>query len=151
MVSIHPLSSARAKGFHTIGEAAERSGVSAKMIRHYENLGLIPKANRTHADYRVYSEQDVHRLRFVARARGLGFSIDEIQTLLGLWNNRRRASAEVKRLALKHIESLDKKIAELNSMRTTLEQLSRQCHGDARPECPILEELESAPINRSRQ
>lgn len=126
---------------YTIGDAAKQSGVSAKMIRHYESIGLIPKANRSAGDYRMYSEEDLHRLRFVRRARRLGFSIAEIGNLLGLWSNRRRASVEVKKVALKHIVELDNKIAELNSIRATLADLARRCHGDARPECPILEEL----------
>ena len=124
-----------------IGEAAESSGVSAKMIRHYEEIGLLPKPGRTQAGYRVYREADVHRLRFVRRARDLGFSMKEIETLLGLWNNRRRASSEVKRLATQHIADLDRRIAELQAMRRTLAELSRHCHGDHRPDCPILEDL----------
>ena len=124
-----------------IGEAAKASGVSAKMIRHYEEIGLVPKPGRTQAGYRVYREADVHRLRFVRRARDLGFSMKEIETLLGLWNNRRRASSEVKRLATQHIADLDRRIAELQAMRRTLAELSRHCHGDHRPDCPILEDL----------
>jgi len=124
-----------------IGEAAESSGVSAKMIRHYEEIGLLPKPGRTQAGYRVYREADVHRLRFVRRARDLGFSMKEIETLLGLWNNRRRASSEVKRLATQHIADLDRRIAELQAMRRTLAELSRHCHGDHRPDCPILDDL----------
>jgi Cu(I)-responsive transcriptional regulator len=124
-----------------IGEAAESSGVSAKMIRHYEEIGLVPKPGRTQAGYRVYREADVHRLRFVRRARDLGFSMKEIETLLGLWNNRRRASSEVKRLATQHIADLDRRIAELQAMRRTLAELSRHCHGDHRPDCPILDDL----------
>lgn len=151
MARIQKLAAMTEKAFYTIGQAADRSNVSAKMIRHYESVGLIPKAQRTHGDYRMYSEEDVHRLRFVARARGLGFSIKEIQTLLGLWSNRRRASAEVKRLALKHVEVLEQKIAELNSIRVTLSDLAKRCHGDARPECPILEELESAAHSGGRK
>jgi Cu(I)-responsive transcriptional regulator len=124
-----------------IGEAAQASGVSAKMIRHYEEIGLVPKAGRTGAGYRLYREADVHRLRFVRRARDLGFSMKEIEALLGLWNDRRRASSEVKLLATKHIADLDQKIAELQAMRRTLAALSRHCHGDHRPDCPILEDL----------
>jgi len=124
-----------------IGEAAESSGVSAKMIRHYEEIGLVPKPGRTQAGYRVYREADVHRLRFVRRARDLGFSMKEIERLLGLWNNRRRASSEVKRLATQHIADLDRRIAELQAMRRTLAELSRHCHGDHRPDCPILDDL----------
>ena len=126
----------------TIGEAAKHSAVTAKMIRHYEAIGLIPKAQRTEGDYRLYSQDDLHRLRFIRRARNLGFSIDEIERLLGLWSNKRRASATVKELALKHIDQLDAKIAELNSIRSTLADLARHCHGDDRPECPILNDLD---------
>jgi len=112
------------------------------MIRHYEAIGLIPKARRTSGDYRLYSQEDLHRLRFIRRARNLGFSMDEIGRLLGLWSNKRRASAKVKELALKHVADLDAKIAELNSIRGTLADLARHCHGDERPECPILDDLE---------
>jgi MerR family transcriptional regulator, copper efflux regulator len=124
-----------------IGAAAKASGVSAKMIRHYEQGGLVRKAGRTAAGYRVYSDEDVHVLRFVRRARDLGFSLAEIRTLVGLWGNRRRASADVKRLALGHVEDLDRRIAEMQAMRRTLAGLARHCHGDARPDCPILEDL----------
>jgi Cu(I)-responsive transcriptional regulator len=124
-----------------IGDAAEASGVSAKMIRHYEAHGLTPRAGRTRSGYRTYDAGDVHVLRFIRRARDLGFSIAEIKTLLGLWNNRRRASADVKRLATKHIADLDAKIAGLQAMRRTLTTLARNCHGDERPDCPILDDL----------
>lgn len=124
-----------------IGQAAAASGVSAKMIRHYEENGLIPKARRTAAGYRVYGEADVHTLRFVRRARDLGFSIREIDVLLGLWRNRRRASADVKRLAMEHVRELDVRIAEMQAMRATLANLAQHCHGDARPDCPILDDL----------
>lgn len=124
-----------------IGQAARASGVSAKMIRHYEESGLIPRAGRTDSGYRVYGESDVHVLRFVRRARDLGFSLAEIKGLLGLWKNRRRESAEVKRLVDKHVKHLDSRIAELQSMRRTLTDLARHCHGDHRPDCPILEDL----------
>ena len=124
-----------------IGEAAHASGVSAKMIRHYEDIGLLPKAGRTASGYRVYRDDDVHVLRFVRRARDLGFSLPEIKTLLGLWTNRRRASADVKRLAMKHEDDLDRRIAEMQAMRRTLADLAHHCHGDARPDCPILEDL----------
>lgn len=124
-----------------IGEAAKASGVNAKKIRHYEENGLISKAGRTGAGYRVYREEDVHILRFVRRARDLGFSLAEIKTLLSLWGNRRRASADVKKLALKHVSELDKKMKEMQAMRKTLVNLSHHCHGDLRPECPILEDL----------
>jgi MerR family copper efflux transcriptional regulator len=124
-----------------IGEAAKASGVSAKMIRHYEENGFIPKASRTASGYRTYGEADVHVLRFIRRARDLGFSLAEIKALIGLWGNRRRASADVKRLALKHVADLDARIAEMQAMRRTLVDLSRHCHGDHRPDCPILEDL----------
>ncbi len=124
-----------------IGEAAKASGVSAKMIRHYESLGLMPKAARTDSGYRQYSENDVHVLRFIARSRDLGFSIAEIGELLSLWKNRRRSSSQVKALALKHIADLEAKVRELLEMKATLEHLSHCCHGDSRPDCPILEEL----------
>lgn len=140
-----PLAAAREQGLYSIGRAAEISGVTPKMIRHYESLGLIPKAARTLGDYRVYAATEVHTLRFVRRARGLGFSMDEIGRLLGLWRNQRRASAEVKRLALKHVAELDSKIEELRSMRSALAELAAHCHGDQRPECPILDDLSQLP------
>ncbi len=124
-----------------IGEAAASSGVSAKMIRHYEENNFIPKARRTDAGYRVYAEADIHALRFIRRARDLGFSLKEIKTLLGLWGNRKRESADVKRLALKHVAELDARIAEMRAMRKTLADLAQHCHGDLRPECPILDDL----------
>lgn len=124
-----------------IGEAAAASGVNAKLIRHYESIGVIPKAQRTEAGYRVYTQNDVHVLTFVRRARDLGFSMKEIKKLVGLWRNKTRASAEVKALALKHVKELDQKISELEAMSKTLKQLARTCHGDQRPECPILETL----------
>jgi len=125
----------------TIGEAAKASGVSAKMIRHYEENGFIPKAGRTVAGYRLYKDADVHMLRFIRRARDLGFSLAEIRTLLGLWQNRRRASADVKKLASRHVQDLDRKIAEMQAMRRTLVDLALHCHGDERPDCPILDDL----------
>lgn len=128
-------------GFYNIGEAAKRSGVTAKMIRHYELLRLLKLARRTDSGYRLYDESDVHTLRFIRRARDLGFSMAEIQQLLGLWRNRRRASADVRHIAQAHIAALDAKIQELQAMRRTLEQLVEHCHGDARPECPILDDL----------
>ncbi len=139
------LAEAKEHGYYSIGRAAELSGVTAKMIRHYESLELIPKAARTLGDYRVYTASDIHTLRFMRRARGLGFSMDEIGTLLGLWRNQRRASKEVKRLALKHVAELDHKIEELQSMRSALADLAAHCHGDARPECPILDDLGCLP------
>ncbi len=124
-----------------IGEAARASGVTAKMIRHYEGIGLLAKAGRTASGYRTYRDDDVHVLRFVRRSRDLGFSLPEIKGLLGLWNNRRRASADVKRLAQKHIDDLDRRIAEMQAMRRTLADLAKHCHGDGRPDCPILDDL----------
>ena len=128
-----------------IGQAAAASGVSAKMIRHYEEIGLVPGAKRTASGYRVYKEADVHMLRFVRRARDLGFSMDEIRGLLELWRNRRRASGDVKRLVQKHVAGLEARIAELEAMRRTLADLATHCHGDARPECPILDDLGREP------
>jgi len=128
-------------GSVNIGRAARLSGVSAKMIRHYESLGLLPKVRRTGSGYRQYSSNEVHTLRFIRRARNLGFSIGEIIALLGLWQNRRRASADVKRLALAHAAELAARIAEMAEMKKTLEQLAAHCHGDHRPECPILDDL----------
>jgi Cu(I)-responsive transcriptional regulator len=139
------LADAKEHGYYSIGRAAELSGVTPKMIRHYESLELIPKAARTLGDYRVYTESEVHTLRFIRRARGLGFSMEEIAGLLNLWRNQRRASAEVKRLALKHIAELDSKIEELQSMRSALSELAKHCHGDERPECPILDDLGRLP------
>jgi Cu(I)-responsive transcriptional regulator len=138
------LSDARREGFHNIGEAAEASGVSAKMIRHYEEIGLVPKAGRTVAGYRIYRDADLHVLRFIRRSRDLGFTMKEIEGLLGLWQNKRRASGDVKRLAAKHMADLDARIAELQGMRRTLEHLVHCCHGDDRPDCPILDDLAGA-------
>jgi Cu(I)-responsive transcriptional regulator len=139
------LAIAKDQGYFSIGRAAELSGVTAKMIRHYESLGLIPRVARTLGDYRVYTESEIHMLRFIRRARGLGFSMAEISTLLSLWRDQRRASREVKRLALQHVAELDSKIQELQSMRDALAGLAKSCHGDARPECPILEDLSRRP------
>ncbi|MEW6759784.1 MAG: Cu(I)-responsive transcriptional regulator [Pseudomonadota bacterium] len=125
----------------TIGDAAKASGVSAKMIRHYESIGLIDAARRTDSGYRLYSDQDVHVLRFVHRARELGFSLEQIGVLLSLWQDKSRASADVRALARSHITELDRKIAEMQAMRRTLESLAASCHGDARSDCPILDDL----------
>ena len=135
------LADARRAGFYNIGEASKASGVSAKMIRHYESLGLLAEARRTQAGYRIYDTNDIHTLRFVRRARDLGFSIKEIEQLLGLWRNRRRSSADVRRIAQQHITELDQKIDELQAMKRTLERLVHDCHGDQRPDCPILDDL----------
>lgn len=124
-----------------IGGAAKISGVNAKLIRHYESIGIIPKASRSEGGYRTYSENDVHVLTFVKRARDLGFSMKEIKKLVGLWRNKTRASGEVKNLATKHIEDMEKKIAELQEMVQTLKHLAKTCHGDHRPDCPILNNL----------
>lgn len=124
-----------------IGDAARLSGVSAKMVRHYESLGLLPRVARTGNGYRQYGEADVHTLRFIKRGRDLGFSMDEIAELVGLWQNRRRASANVRRVAQKHAQDLAHRIAALQEMQKTLQHLIHCCRGDERPECPILEEL----------
>ena len=129
-------------GLFNIGEAATRSGVSAKMVRHYESLGLLPQVKRTESGYRLYGEKEVHTLRFIRRARDLGFSMAEIAELLKLWQDRRRASANVKRIATDHIADLDRRMAEMAQMRQTLQQLVDCCHGDHRPDCPILDELD---------
>ena len=126
-----------------IGQAAKASGVSAKMIRYYEQTGLIPQAGRTASGYRDYSASDVHVLRFVRRSRDLGFSVVEISELLNLWRDEARQSAEVKRLAQGHIKELEKKIKGLQDMAKTLSTLVDACHGDHRPHCPILERLET--------
>lgn len=125
----------------TIGQAAKSSAVSAKMIRHYESIGLLHKAQRTDAGYRLYDESDVHTLRFIQRARSLGFPLETIRTLLALWRNRRRSSAQVKELSLRHVADLERKIAEMQAMVRSLKHLAHHCHGDERPECPILDDL----------
>lgn len=135
-----------------IGQAAARSGVSAKMVRHYESLGLLPGIVRTAAGYRQYTDNDVHALRFIRRSRDLGFSMAEIAELLKLWHNRRRASADVKRIALTHIADLERRMEEMAAMKRTLEKLARACQGDHRPDCPILDELgEESDRRRGRE
>ncbi|MGI4982536.1 MAG: Cu(I)-responsive transcriptional regulator [Janthinobacterium lividum] len=124
-----------------IGEAARLSGVSAKMIRYYEGIGLLAATARTDAGYRVYRSQDLHALRFVRQARDLGFSLDDIRRLLALWNDRGRSSADVKAIAMQHVADLDRRIAELAGMRDTLHHLAQACQGDGRPDCPILDGL----------
>ena len=124
-----------------IGQAAGRSGVSAKMVRHYESLGLLSRIRRTESGYRQYAEKEVHTLRFIRRARDLGFGMAEIAELLKLWQNRRRASADVKRIALAHVADLDRRMEEMAAMKRTLERLADGCHGDERPDCPSLDEL----------
>ena len=138
-----PLERAEAlgQGFLDIGRASKASGVSVKMIRHYESIGLLPKVARTFANYRIYGDKDVHTLRFIRRARALGFSMEDIEELLSLWQNKSRSSAAVKKIANRHIGELKAKIAELESMTDTLTHLAEHCHGDHRPECPILEDL----------
>ena len=127
-----------------IGDAARASSVSAKMIRHYESIGLIGAARRTDAGYRVYSAQDVQVLQFIHRARALGFSLDQIRDLLALWQDKGRASSDVRALARAHIGELNRKIAEMEAMRRTLERLAASCHGDSRSDCPILDDLAAA-------
>jgi MerR family copper efflux transcriptional regulator len=128
-------------GLYNIGEAARRTGVSAKMIRHYEAVGLIPPPARTPAGYRLYGAADLHRLRFVRRARSLGFPMDDVTALLELWRDPRRASRDVKRLAQARVTELERKIAELQAMQRTLRDLAERCRGDARPHCPVLDDL----------
>lgn len=135
------LAEARKQGFHNIGEASSATGVSAKMIRHYESAGLIPQANRTFAGYRLYADADLHRLRFIKRSRNLGFSMKQIETLLALWSDQQRASSQVKKLAQGHAAELGAKILEMQAMQRTLIELSRHCRGNQRPECPILDDL----------
>lgn len=130
-----------------IGEAARRAGVSARMVRHYESLGLLAPVHRTDSGYRQYTEADVHTLRFIRRGRDLGFSMEEIGTLLGLWQNQDRASSQVKTIAQKHITALTERIAAMQSMQRTLQSLVQCCHGDSRPDCPILDDLASQPTD----
>ena len=124
-----------------IGSAAELSGISAKMVRHYESLGLLPRVTRTDSGYRQYSEAEVHTLRFIKRSRDLGFSMAEIAELVALWQNRRRTSASVKRIAQRHVDELAARIEAMQAMQRTLRQLLHHCHGDERPDCPILDDL----------
>lgn len=124
-----------------IGDASRLSGVSAKMIRHYESIDLVPKPARRDSNYRDYDADDVHRLGFVRRARDLGFSIEEIRDLLRLWGDKERASADVRALAASHIADLDTRIERLKEMRATLHKLVCACDGDDRPHCPIIESL----------
>lgn len=129
-------------GVMSIGEAASQSGVPPKTIRYYEEIGLIAPAERLENRYRAYDNNDVQTLRFIQRARNLGFSLKEVASLLSLYRDRRRASRDVKRLALAHVAELDRKIAEMKAIRDTVANLAERCHGDQRPECPILDELE---------
>lgn len=124
-----------------IGAAAERSGVPAKTIRYYEEIGLIPKAGRTEGGYRDYSHKDVETLKFIQRARSLGFAVKDVGDLLALWTTRDRASADVRRIAQGHVAEVERKIVELEAIRRTLQSLIERCHGDDRPDCPILDGL----------
>lgn len=124
-----------------IGQAAEAAGVNAKMIRYYESIGLISAASRTDAGYRQYNDKDIRTLRFIKRSRDLGFSIERIKTLLSLWEDRGRKSGDVKKLAGQYIAELDRDIEKLQSIRNQLQQLADCCHGDGRPDCPIIEDL----------
>ncbi|MDE2362619.1 MAG: Cu(I)-responsive transcriptional regulator [Hyphomicrobiales bacterium] len=133
----------------SIGAAAQASGVSAKMIRYYESVGLIGKARRSAAGYRFYGEKDVQTLRFVRRARDLGFPVEDIARLLELWRDAGRSSAEVKRLAEEHVAALEARIEALQAMRRTLQHLAGNCHGDARPDCPILDDLAEGPTEQT--
>ncbi len=126
-----------------IGQAAEKAGISAKSIRYYESVGLIARASRRDNNYRDYGEQEIAELRFIHRARSLGFSVKEVGDLLALWRDRKRASQQVREVAQRHIDDIERKIAELQSMRATLHTLVAKCHGDDRPDCPILEDLAS--------
>jgi Cu(I)-responsive transcriptional regulator len=135
-----------------IGKAAAVSGISAKMIRYYESIGLIPSALRTDAGYRDYSDEDVHTLKFLRRARDLGFSVEQMTELLALWRDRGRASADVKQVALRHVEELERKALELREMSRTLRYLADNCQGNDRPHCPIIDELADAmPIEETPQ
>ena len=131
-----------------IGEAARLSGVSAKMVRHYESLGLLPQVQRSDSGYRQYSDAEVHTLRFIKRSRELGFSITEIAELVSLWQNRRRASQSVRRIAQKHAAELAQRITAMQAMQHTLAHLIDCCHGDERPDCPILDDLSGSVAPR---
>ncbi len=131
---------------YTIGRAAGVSGVSARMIRHYESIGLVQKPPRTAGNYRTYGENDLHTLRFIQRSRALGFSMAQIASLVSLWRNRFRSSASVRRLAEEHIAELQAHIDSMQAMVRTLQDLARNCHGDGRPECPIIDSLAAPPV-----
>jgi Cu(I)-responsive transcriptional regulator len=132
-----------------IGQAAAASGVSAKMIRHYEQIGLLPPAQRTEAGYRQYNERDVHTLNFIRHSRDLGFSLQQIAELVSLWHNRQRPSRQVKALAMAHLQELEQKTQELLAMKATLQHLVHACHGDERPDCPILSGLAASGAART--
>ncbi|QIQ22280.1 Cu(I)-responsive transcriptional regulator [Zophobihabitans entericus] len=141
------LSEAHAHGFYEIGQASEMSGVSAKMIRHYETIGLIPPIKRTLSNYRIYSEMDVQMLAFIKHTRSLGFSLEQIKELLALWNNEKRTSAEVKQLVMTHIKELEDRIKEMQAMRKVLQNLASSCCGNDDPDCPILDGLSYAALS----
>ena len=127
-----------------IGEVAAETGITSKSIRYYESIGLIPEAHRSNGGYRQYADKDVQTLHFIRRARKLGFTVGELEELLSLYRDRNRASADVRDIAIKHIADLNKKVAELEGMRATLTHLVEKCHGDDRPDCPILDDLARA-------
>jgi len=139
-----PMTNTASHAAVNIGAAARRSGITVKMIRYYESVGLIAPADRSAGNYRTYGRRDINRLEFIKRARGLGFSLDAIRQLLALWDDGGRASAEVKALATGHIAELDSRIAALRSMRRTLAHLADRCDGDDRPDCPIIDDLAGA-------
>ena len=124
-----------------IGEAARLSGISTRMVRHYESLGLLGEVHRTDSGYRQYSAAEVHTLRFIKRSRDMGFSMEQVAELVGLWHNRRRTSATVKRIAQSHLDELEQRIAAMQGMQRTLAHLVHCCHGDQRPDCQILDDL----------
>lgn len=132
-----------------IGQAARHTGLSAKMIRYYEAIGLLPRAGRSQSGYRQYSQADLHRLSFIKRARDLGFSLEEVGKLLALWQDKQRASADVKALAEEHIAELERKITEMTALRDTLQELAASCQGDSRPDCPILKGIAEGTACRS--
>jgi MerR family copper efflux transcriptional regulator len=146
-MTMNPLTA----GPFNIGEAARQSEVSAKMVRHYESLGLLPSVHRTDSGYRQYTDKEVHTLRFIKRSRDLGFSMAEIADLLKLWQNRRRSSADVRRIAIKHVDDLNQRMAEMEAMKQTLEHLVHCCQGNQRPDCPILDELGKAPASAAKK
>lgn len=135
------MTNALSNDHFNIGEAARRSDVSAKMVRHYESLGLLPTIHRTDSGYRQYTDKEVHTLRFIKRSRNLGFSMIEITGLLKLWQNQKRSSLDVRNIAVKHVEDLNQRINEMLAMKRTLENLVNCCQGNERPDCPILDEL----------
>ena len=130
-----------------IGTVAKRTGVPARTIRYYESIGLMPPASRSENGYRAYTSRDMEALRFIQRARNLGFSIKDVADLLALWRDTSRASADVKSVAMRHIEQVERRIAELESIRRTLMDLTHRCHGDDRPDCPILDDLAAGVQN----